>query len=95
LIKFSDLPKLVQLKLSDQGVSEYSVFTLDNRRLYAARQAEVNVNSRWATPDELAQIDLDKRFSPKGWHYPADLMGQPDHREEPMSKAKSFEKTAG
>jgi hypothetical protein len=63
MIKFKDLPNSVQSKLLSQGVNEYSVFTLDNRRLYAARQANVQVNSRWATFEELSKIDLGKRFS--------------------------------
>lgn len=39
------------------------VFSLDNRRLYAAKQAGVKVNSVWATQADLNDIDLVKRFS--------------------------------
>ncbi len=39
------------------------VFSLDNRRLYAEKQAGVKVNSVWATQADLNDIDLVKRFS--------------------------------
>lgn len=63
LVKFKNLPESVQAKLKLQGVSEYTVFSLDNRRLYAAKQALVKVNSRWATKEELLKINLLDRFS--------------------------------
>ncbi len=49
--------------LSKQGVSSSAVFTLDNRRLYAAKQAGVKVNSVWATQADLEGIDLIRRFT--------------------------------
>ncbi|WP_395853321.1 DUF6531 domain-containing protein [Cystobacter fuscus] len=63
LIRFRDLPPAVRDKLSTQGVSPHSVFTLDNRRLLAARQARTSVNSRWATPSEIAEFATPRRFS--------------------------------
>lgn len=39
------------------------VFSLDNRRLYAAKQAGVKVNSIWATQEDLDSIDLIRRFT--------------------------------
>ena len=58
------LPEDVQARLRAQGASKSSVFTLDNRRLYAAKGAGVKkIPSRWATKEELAQIDLNRRFS--------------------------------
>ncbi|MDE6627366.1 MAG: hypothetical protein K2K56_13510 [Lachnospiraceae bacterium] len=63
LVKFKNLPEDVQTKLKIQGVSEYTVFSLDNRRLYAAKQALVKINSRWATEEELLEINLLDRFS--------------------------------
>ncbi|MFY0582717.1 RHS repeat domain-containing protein [Cystobacter fuscus] len=63
LIRFRDLSAEVRDKLSKQGVSPHSVFTLDNRRLLAARQARTPVNSRWATPSEIAEFATTRRFS--------------------------------
>ena len=37
LVKYNDLPNEVQQYLSKQGVRSSTVFTLDNRRLYAAK----------------------------------------------------------
>ncbi len=63
LVRYNDLPNKVQKYLSKQGVSSSSVFTLDNRRLYAAKQAGVKVNSIWATQEDLNSIDLIRRFT--------------------------------
>ena len=63
LVRYNDLPNEVQKYLSKQGVSSSSVFTLDNRRLYAAKQAGVKVNSIWATQEDLNSIDLIRRFT--------------------------------
>ena len=63
LIRMKDLPENIQSKLLKQGSHTDAVFTLDNRRLYAAREASVKLNTRWATPDDWAEINLDKRFS--------------------------------
>lgn len=63
LVKYNDLPSEVQQYLSKQGVSSSTVFSLDNRRLYAAKQAGVKVNSVWATQSDLSKINLRKRFS--------------------------------
>ncbi|RRJ90616.1 hypothetical protein EG240_07925 [Paenimyroides tangerinum] len=58
-----DLPENIQRKLLAQGSYADAVFTLDNRRLYAAREAGVRVNTIWATPEDLSRINLDGRFS--------------------------------
>lgn len=63
LVKYNDLPSEVQQYLSKQGVSSSTVFSLDNRRLYAAKQARVKVNSIWATQEDLNSIDLTRRFT--------------------------------
>lgn len=63
LVKYNDLPSEVQQYLSKQGVSSSTVFSLDNRRLYAAKQAGAKVNSVWATQSDLSKINLIKRFS--------------------------------
>lgn len=58
-----DLHVNIQERLLKQGAHADAVFTLDNRRLYADREAETKVNIRWATPEDLADINLNKRFS--------------------------------
>lgn len=60
--KYNDLPSEVQQYLRKQGISSSTVSTLDNRRLYAAKQAGVKVNSIWATQEDLNSIDLVRRF---------------------------------
>lgn len=62
-VKFENLPEEIQEYLSQQNVSPFAVFIIDNRRLYAARQAGVDVNSVWVTLEDLDLIDLVKRFS--------------------------------
>ncbi|HHH6536972.1 TPA: RHS repeat-associated core domain-containing protein, partial [Escherichia coli] len=63
-VRMRDLPANVQERLLSQGAHKDSVFTLDNRRLYAAKTAGVSkIPSRWATPEELSKINLDRRFS--------------------------------
>lgn len=62
-VKFENLPEEIQEYLSQQNVSPFAVFAIDNRRLYAARQAGVDVNSVWVTLEDLDLIDLVKRFS--------------------------------
>lgn len=65
-VRMADLPVSVQDKLLSQGAHKDSVFSLDKRRLYAAKEAGVSkIPSRWATPDELSKINLDRRFSTK------------------------------
>ncbi|WP_158658031.1 RHS repeat-associated core domain-containing protein [Agarilytica rhodophyticola] len=63
LVRFKDLPSGVRANLARQGVGRDTVFTLDNRRLYAARLARVNVRARWATSSDLSGINLARRFS--------------------------------
>lgn len=63
LVWIKDLPVNIQEKLLKQGAHADAVFTLYNRRLYAAREAGTKVNTRWATPENLAEINLNKRFS--------------------------------
>ncbi|MEW9681804.1 RHS repeat-associated core domain-containing protein [Pseudomonas sp. TE50-2] len=63
-VRMRDLPANVQERLLSQGAHKDSVFSLDNRRLYAAKEAGVSkIPSRWATPEELSKINLDRRFS--------------------------------
>lgn len=62
LVKYNDLPTEVQEYLSKQGVSSSTVFSLENRKLYVAKQAGVKVNSVWATQQDLKGINLLKRF---------------------------------
>jgi RHS repeat-associated protein len=64
VVKLESLPDNIQIKLKGQGAPAGSVFSLDNRRLYAAQQANLpEIKTRWATADDLAEINLDKRFS--------------------------------
>ena len=63
IVKYKDLPADVQQKLASQNVGKHTVFTLDNRRLYAARKAKVKVNTRWATPEEIQNFATVKRFT--------------------------------
>lgn len=63
LVRFNDLPKNVQDKLSEQGVKSNMVYSLDNRRLAAAKQANVGVNTRWATLEEIQKEATLRRFS--------------------------------
>ena len=63
-VRLRDLPANVQDRLLSQGAHKDSVFSLDNRRLYAAKKAGISkIPSRWATQEELAKINLDRRFS--------------------------------
>lgn len=41
------------------------VFSVDNRRLHAARKANSKVNSVWATKENLGNMKLNKRFITK------------------------------
>ncbi|MGE9549589.1 hypothetical protein [Snodgrassella sp. CS2] len=61
-----DLPVNIQEKLLSQGAHKDSVFSLDNRRLYAAKKAGVTrIPTRWATKEELSSSALARRFSTK------------------------------
>ncbi|EHH3296983.1 RHS repeat protein [Salmonella enterica] len=63
-VRMRDLPANVQERLLSQEAHKDSVFSLDNRRLYTAKEAGVpKIPSRWATPEELSKINLDRRFS--------------------------------
>ncbi|UAN60404.1 RHS domain-containing protein [Serratia sp. JSRIV004] len=65
-VRMVDLPVEVQEKLLSQGAHKHSVFSLDNRRLYAAKEAGISqIPTRWATPDDLKGINLVDRFSTK------------------------------
>ncbi|HFL5872618.1 TPA: RHS repeat domain-containing protein, partial [Serratia marcescens] len=65
-VRMRDLPENVQERLISQGAHKDSVFSLDNRRLYAAKEAGVaKIPSRWATQEELSKINLNRRFSTK------------------------------
>ena len=63
LVKYKDLPSEVQNYLSVQNVSPSTVFSLDNRRLYAAKIAKVKINSIWASSEDIKNINMVKRFS--------------------------------
>lgn len=64
LMKLEDLPANIQDRLRSQGAIEGDLFSLDNRRLYSAKNADVEViNARMATSRDLKRIDLDQRFS--------------------------------
>lgn len=65
LVKLADLPPKVQDRLLKQGAGANDVFTVDNRRLHAAREANSKVNSIWATKENLGNINLNRRFSTK------------------------------
>jgi hypothetical protein len=61
-----DLPVEVQEKLLSQGAHKHSVFSLDNRRLYTAKEAGISqIPTRWATPADLKGINLVDRLSTK------------------------------
>jgi len=63
LVRFRDLPASVRARLRAQRVDEHSVFSLDNRRLLAARLAKVKVNARWATREEIGAEATIRRFT--------------------------------
>ena len=63
LVRFNDLPAAVQSKLRSQGVTADAVFSLDNRRLAAARLSNTKIKTRWATPDEIENVATTRRFS--------------------------------
>ncbi|OUJ94736.1 hypothetical protein BFG48_001120, partial [Acinetobacter nosocomialis] len=62
LVRFKDLPQNVQAKLLEQGAKSNMVYSLDNRRLAAAKQAKVGVNTRWATLEEIQKEATLRRF---------------------------------
>ena len=65
-VRMSHLPRETQERLITQGAHKHSVFSLDNRRLYVAKQSGISeIPSRWATRAELDGINLDRRFSTK------------------------------
>jgi len=63
VIKFKDLPKSVQDKLLSQGANKHGIFSIDNRRLLAARNAGSKINMKFIKPSDVPDINLDKRFS--------------------------------
>ncbi|MBG9756820.1 hypothetical protein ACQQ6W_13925 [Lysinibacillus fusiformis] len=65
LVKLADLPSKVQDRLLKQGAGANDVFTVDNRKLHAAREANSKVNFVWATKENLGNINLNRRFSTK------------------------------
>ncbi|MBI0552809.1 hypothetical protein F5988_22030 [Pectobacterium parmentieri] len=65
-VRLTDLPTNTQERLISQGANNHSVFTLDNRRLHAAKEAGIkNMPSVWATESDLKSINLNDRFSTK------------------------------
>jgi RHS repeat-associated protein len=73
LMKLEDLPESIQTKLKAQGAQSGDVFSLDNRRLYAAKVGGAdNINARFVTQADLnaeailkkeQPINLKKRFT--------------------------------
>ncbi len=63
VIKFKDLPKTVQDKLLNHGANKHGIFSIDNRRLLAARNAGSKINMKFIKPSDVPDINLDKRFS--------------------------------
>jgi RHS repeat-associated protein len=73
LMKLENLPDNVQEKLISQGAQKGDIFSLDNRRLYAAQQGGADaINARFVTQADLNAeaklngefpINLNKRFS--------------------------------
>jgi hypothetical protein len=63
LIRFNDLPLDVQEKLKSQGGKSNMVFSLDNRRLVAAKNHGGKINTRWATKEEIEAHATLRRFS--------------------------------
>ncbi|WP_239366289.1 hypothetical protein [Snodgrassella communis] len=63
-VRLTDLPTNIQERLISQGANKHSVFTLDNRRLYAAKEAGIkSMPSVWATKSDLKSINLNNRFT--------------------------------
>jgi hypothetical protein len=63
-VRMRDLPADIQEKLLSQGAHKDSVFSLDNRRLYAAKEAGISkIPSRWATQVELSSNTIGRRFT--------------------------------
>ncbi len=65
VIKFQDLPQNIQTKLISQGANPHGIYSLDNRRLLAAREAGSKINIEYVKPQDVPDIKLDKRFSTK------------------------------
>ncbi|HDK8956537.1 TPA: RHS domain-containing protein [Acinetobacter baumannii] len=63
LVRFKDLPQNVLAKLLEQCAKSNMVYSLDNRRLAAAKQSKTGANTRWATPEEIQQEATLRRFS--------------------------------
>ena len=65
VIKFKDLPDKIQKRLVSQGANQNSIFSLDNRRLLAAREAGSKINIKYVKPENVPEINLNNRFSTK------------------------------
>ncbi|OOS07804.1 RHS repeat-associated core domain-containing protein [Moraxella cuniculi DSM 21768] len=65
VIKFQDLPSSIQTKLLSQGANPYGIYSLDNRRLLAAKEAGSKINIKFVKPKDVPDINLEKRFSTK------------------------------
>ena len=63
VIKFKNLPQSVQNKLLSQGASKHGIYSIDNRRLLAARRAGSKIKMKFIKPSDVPDINLDKRFS--------------------------------
>lgn len=63
LVRLQALPQDVKAKLIGQGAPLFSVFSVDNRRLYAAKKVNLPVRGKWASPSEIAQFGTLRRFT--------------------------------
>ncbi|WP_304413623.1 RHS repeat domain-containing protein, partial [Capnocytophaga canimorsus] len=65
IIKLEDLPDNIQQKLISQGANSGDIFSLDNRRLYVAKTANVELINANFIDSKSIKIDLNERFSTK------------------------------
>ena len=63
VIKFKDLPNSIQNRLRSQGANTDGIYSLDNRRLLAAKEANSKINIIFVKPSDVPEINLEKRFS--------------------------------
>lgn len=65
LVRFKDLPADVHAKLTSQGVKSNMYFLWITDDLLPQNRRGIDVNSRWATPEEIKKEATLKRFSTK------------------------------
>ena len=63
VIRFQDLPTNVQQRLASQGANRYGIYSIDNRRLLAARDAKTRINVTYVKPGDIPNVNLSSRFS--------------------------------